>query len=354
MNYKKRIEGLKKRLRQEGLDGLFTQKKENISYLCGFDSDSSGLIITTGGRDFIITDSRFEEEASTFSADFNVWPASPSRHATIKKIAEKHRLKKFGFESHNLSYSDFVNIKKLLKRSDLIPTGPLVEALRAVKDETELRLIKESISIVKKAYFHLKKEIGPRMSGQRLAAIIDNHMRLHGASGPAFQTIVAQNPYSSHPHCRATKKAFGNNSAVVVDMGAVYKGYNSDLTRAIFLGRITTKFRYIYNILKASQEKAIKIIRPGRCISDLDIIARQHIDSKGFGKHFLHSLGHGVGLEIHESPRVSVKNRGRLRPGMVFTVEPGIYIPGWGGLRVEDMVAVTEKGYEVLTNDIPK
>ena len=183
---------------------------------------------------------------------------------------------------------------------------------------------------------------------------MDNHMRKSGAERPAFPTIVVQNPYSSRPHGPRNNLPFKKEMAIVIDMGACFKGYNSDLTRAVFLGKITSKFKYIYNILKTAQDKALKKVRPGARISQLDRAARQYIGKKGLGKYFIHSLGHGVGLEIHESPHIYARSKVRLKPGMVFTIEPGIYIEGWGGLRVEDIVLVTEKGFEVLTRDIPK
>lgn len=354
MRYRDRIKNLKENLKIHGFDGLIVSKKENIIYLSGFDGDDSLLIITKD-ENFIITDSRFQEKVhhEEFS-DLTAEIASRPRHAVVDTIARKCKIKNLGFEAGHLSYYGYVKLKKALRRAALIPTRFLVEDLRIVKDADEIAAIKRTVAITRRVYSYAKKNIGPQLTGRRLAAMIDNSMRNMGAAGPAFQTIVAQNPYSSHPHAAATEEPFGKNSAVVIDMGALFDGYNSDLTRVLFLGRITTKFKRIYNILKAAQNLALDRIKPGIKISELDKAARQHIANKGFGKYFIHGLGHGIGLEEHELPKISSKVKGILRPGMVFTIEPGIYIEGWGGLRLEDMVLVTKDGCEVLTDDIPK
>jgi Xaa-Pro aminopeptidase len=354
LKHKKRIENLKKRLRQEKLDCIFINKKENVAYISGFEGENSSLLVTTSEEDFIITDPRFKQEADEDFSDFNVILPYGSVYNSIARILKKYRLKNLGFESEWLSYNHFLNFKKKLRRIDFLPKNNLVEDMRITKDLQEIDLIKRSVAIAKKAYLYAKMYINPKVTGEGLSALIDSRLRSYGASRPAFQTIVAQNPYSSYPHASATKTPFGTNSAVVVDMGAVYGGYNSDLTRILFLGRITKKFRHIYNILVTAQRLALEKIRPGIRANSIDSIARRYITKKGFGRFFLHGLGHGIGLEIHEPPKISKNSKVVLKPGMVFTVEPGIYIQDWGGLRIEDIVAVTEDGCEVLTDDIPK
>lgn len=354
MQYRRRIKTLKERLPKERLDGILVNKKENIAYLCGFEGDNSMLVITSEDRDYIITDSRFKEKAEEKLIDFNIRLIDGTRYAVINDVVKRSKIKRVGFESDWLTYSDFLCLKNRLKNVRLIPKKDLVEDLRIIKDYQEIALIRRSISIAKKAYSYAKEKVKSRLNGVRLAALIDDCMRRYGASRSAFQTIVTQNPYSSHPHGPSTDTSFGKDCVVLVDLGAVFKGYNSDLTRIIFLGRISTKFKHIYNILKVCQNKAFEKIKPGIKISEIDKAARQHITNKGLKSYFLHSLGHGVGLEIHEPPKISIKSKGVLRPGMVFTIEPGIYIKGWGGLRLEDMVLVTKDGCEVLTDDIPK
>ncbi len=351
---KRRVESLRTTLRKKGLDGLLVKKDENIRYLSGYNAQDSARLIITHRRNVLVTDARFKEAAEKKAREFDLKITDRSLYNALKEALKKEKVKSLGFESDHTCYTSYFGLKTNLKKTTLLPTRWLIESLRAVKDDGEISLIKKAVSITQKACLHAKKTIKPAMTGSDLAAAIDNKMRLNGALSPAFRTIVAQNPYSSHPHAEPTEKAFGKNSAVVVDTGAVYKWYNSDLTRMLFLGTISTKFKHIYNILKAAQQKAIDIIAPGIKISAIDRAARQYIASKGYGSNFLHGLGHGIGLEIHEGPNISSTSKRVLLPGMVFTVEPGIYIPGWGGLRVEDMVLVTKNGCEVLTNDIPK
>ncbi len=354
MAAKNRIAILKERLHRERLDCLLVNKIENVSYLSGFKGENSALLVTSSTEDFIITDPRFKEEAGEGASRFKlILPEGPKLNS-MAKLLKKHKLKKLGFESDWLSYGRYLDLKKHLRGIELIPKRNIIENMRVLKDANEIGLIKMSTAIAKKSFLYAKERLSPKSTGEKIAAIIDNRIRICGGSGPAFDTIVAQNPYSSQPHAGATKNPLGRDAAVVIDMGAVYKGYNSDLTRSIFLGRITKKFKYIYKILITAQRLAIENVKPGIKASRLDIIARQYITKKGFGKYFLHGLGHGIGLEVHERPRISRGSNAILRPGMVFTVEPGIYIKGWGGLRIEDIIAVTERGYEVLTDDIPK
>jgi len=354
MRSRKRVETLKKILRSKKVDAFLVNKKENVSYLCGCEIEDSELLITSKDRDFVITDARFKERAEEELSDFDLSLVDSSSYANISNIVKKGGIRSLGFESDWLAHSTYSGLRKYLKKTDLIPARGLVESQRILKDHDEITLIKKSVDITKKAFIYAKKIISPKLSGEKLASLIDNFMRGLGASRSSFQTIAAQNPYSSHPHGPSTIKPFGRNCAVLIDFGAVFKRYNSDLTRVVFLGRITTKFKHIYSILKKAQGLALKKVRPGVKISEIDRAARQYIASKGLKKYFLHSLGHGIGLETHESPRISVKNKGVLKTGMVFTIEPGIYIEGWGGLRIEDMALVTKNGCEVLTDDIPK
>ena len=354
MDYKIRIESLKNVLGRKKLDGILIKKDANIRYLCGLDAQGSAYLLISKKGNFIITDARFKEVVQKELPDFILILIDGSRYDAIKSIVKRVRIKRLGFESDWLNYTDYHLLKNRLKPIAFLPTKDIIENLRIIKDPDEINLINRSVLIARKAYLYAKDKIRPGLNGDRLAVLIDDKIRRAGAARPAFQTIVAQNPYSSQPHALATKEPFKTRSAVVVDMGALYKGYNSDLTRLLFLGRISSKYRLIYDIIKTAQRLAIDKIRPGIKISEIDKAARQYIAKKGLKRHFLHSLGHGIGLEIHELPRISSKAKGVLFPGMVFTVEPGIYIPGWGGLRVEDMVLVREKGCEVLTGDIPK
>jgi Xaa-Pro aminopeptidase len=193
------------------------------------------------------------------------------------------------------------------------------------------------------------KEIKGGVSEKELAARIDFLLMRNGADRPAFETIAASGPNASMPHARPTSKKIRVSEPLILDFGARFNGYNSDLTRTYFVGKISVYFRLIYNIVRTAQAKAIEKVKPGTKISQVDLAARSYITEKGFGKYFGHGTGHSIGLEVHELPSINSKNHHLLKEGMVFTVEPAIYIPGWGGVRTEDVVVVTSKGYKVLT-----
>ena len=349
----KRLQSLRKVLENNGLQALLVTKRENVFYLSGFRGEGV-LLIALDGEGYLITDPRFTQEADEEIKTFKTESTDGLWVKAVGKIVKRERIKRLGFESEWLSHSDFVRLSSGLGGIKPIPKQNLIEAMRMFKDKTELACLRKAASIIKKTFFYIKGVIKPELSGGTVAAEIDVFMRSHGAARSAFQTIVAGSPNSSCPHAPASKKKFAKNEAVLVDMGCVYKRYYSDLTRMLILGKISAKFKSVYKTVRVAQDKALKKIKAGVRISEIDNEARQHIANKGLGEFFIHGLGHGIGLEIHELPLISKKNRELLRPGMVFSVEPGIYIPGWGGVRLEDMVLVTETGCEVLTGDIPK
>ena len=349
---RKRLNTLKRVLRKKGLGTALITKKENVFYLSGFRGDGS-LLITPAGNNYLITDSRFTQEALEGAGNFKVEITENPGAATLKLLTKKDNIRSLGFESQWLSHHNYSRLKTDLKNVRMRPTKNLVEDIRIVKDLTELSSIKKAISITKKAYCHVKRVIKkPGITEKKTAIEIDRFLRFAGSEKSAFETIVATRANSSRPHAHVSTRKLAKNGPVLIDMGCVYKGYHSDLTRMLFIGKIGDKFRSVYKIVKEAQGRAIKSIKPGARISEIDRAAREHIASKGFGKAFLHGLGHGIGLEIHEAPGISAGNNNRLKPGMVFTVEPGIYIPGWGGVRVEDIALVTRTGCTILTKGI--
>lgn len=349
----KRLAALRKRLKASGLDAIFVSKIENVFYFSGF-SGEGALLISADGDNHLITDSRFTEQASGKLPGFKTAPVNGSWPEVLKKLVKKGQIKKLGFESKSISHLNFKKLAATLKKTKVVPDFDIIQGMRMFKDEGEICYLKKSVSIIKRAYSFVKKIVRPDVTEEALSAKIDSYLRCGGAEKSSFRTIVAANPRSSHPHASPSKKRLGSPSAVLVDMGCVYKGYFSDLTRMIFLGKIGAKFKAAYSIVNTAQEKAFKKIKPGAQFSAIDREARSYIAAKGFGKFFIHGLGHGIGLEIHESPTIAQKSKGVLKPGMVFTVEPGVYVPGWGGVRVEDIALVTATGCEVLTRDIPK
>jgi len=348
MDYARRLRFFKEEVGKHRLDSFLVTNETNVSYLSGFWGSDAALLVTVGGRDFFLTDSRYIEEAAEKIKGFTLRAVEKSTYKTIQGLAKARRLKKTGFESMNLPYEVASKLKELLPDRALVPIMGLVEGIRAVKEEAEIKLIKNSIRLTKEV---LKTTLGfvrRGVSEESLSKRIEFEFVKKGAH-PAFEPIVASGPDSSRPHAKAGGRKISKDGVVMIDIGCSLDGYNSDMTRMVFLGRVNDKFKKIYNIVRKARELALGMIRPGMRAAEVDIAARGYIEKEGFGAFFGHSLGHGVGMDVHEEPAISKNSEAVLRTGMVFTVEPAIYIPKFGGVRVEDMVLVTEKGYEVLS-----
>jgi Xaa-Pro aminopeptidase len=315
--------------------------------LSGFTGHDAAIIVTTG-KSFFIADSRYIEEAKDSAKGFEVKRSGCSLYETIKEIAVLRKLRRIGFESMSLTYEPASRLNRIIAKSSFIPVRSLIEDLRAIKDAGEIRLIRDSIQLTRRVFGKIGAFVKPGSSEEWIAQNIEIEFLKNGAH-PSFGLIVAADSNSSKPHARPTARKLARNSIIMADLGCELNGYNSDMTRMIALGKVSGRIKKIYGIVRIAQAMAIDAVRPGAKISGIDAAARQYIKSKGFGKYFGHALGHGVGLEVHEKPTVSMLSEGTLRPGMVFTVEPGIYLPKFGGVRIEDMVLVTEKGCEVLT-----
>ena len=348
----KPLKNLYARLRAEKLDALLVSKEINSSYLSGFEAEGSLILVSSRGN-FIITDPRFAQESKNIPG-FKARIARGSFAGALLQVLGELKIKRMGFESQWLSYRGYNRLKGKLKRVDLKPTTGLVEGLRTTKTQQEITSIKKAAGIIKAAFTYIKRVARPGMKEVDLAVKIDNFMRSAGAEGPAFPSIVACGANAAKPHAKCTNKRIGANSPILIDIGARYNGYNCDLTRMLHLGTITPKFQRVYEAVREAQKRAIAAVRPGIIISHIDRAARQYLTACKLGQFFSHSLGHGIGREVHESPRIAGDNKQKLIPGMVFTIEPGVYMSGWGGVRIEDMVLVTKKGSRVLTDDIDK
>ena len=336
-------------MKAQGIDGLLLNSEANISYVAGFHApDSYMLIGALGGT--LITDFRY-------TCDFEKKVVSPikvleyrsSIFKTIARTIRQEAIKKTGFESRHLTFAECEILNDLAgKSSKFIPLKETIEPLREVKDEEEIANMKRAIEITLKTFSFIEKKLKPGLAELEVVAEIERFIRLQGACASAFNIIVASGPNSSFPHAGISQRVMKKGEPVVIDMGVEYNGYKCDLTRTFFLGKITPLVQKVAHIVHEAQIRAIKIIRPGTIIKDIDSAARYYIAGKGFGKNFGHALGHGVGLEVHESPSINRKNNHRIRKGMIFTVEPAIYIAGAFGVRREDMVLVTDTGVEVL------
>ena len=255
---------------------------------------------------------------------------------------------RIGVEANALTLSGFRTWRRICLQAKLTETSNLVEEERLVKTAAELRVLRKAIAITDRIYEQVSGILKPGLTEQALAGKIDEWMRKEGAE-PGFKTIVASGSAAASPHHITSAKKLRNGELVMMDFGARFGGYHSDLTRTVFLGTINKKFSQNYELVKKAQAAAIKRIKPGVTAKSIDAAARQVIAQAGAGRFFTHTTGHGVGLEVHEGPRLSTQETKKLAAGMVVTVEPGVYIPGWGGIRIEDVVLVTENGCQVLS-----
>ena len=336
-------------------DGLLLSSPANISYLADFTSRDAYLLISKK-ENFYITDSRYIEEAKRNLAKiFTIKKINGSVFKLIAQLSRNLGLKNVAFEDRYLPFAEYVEIKKNLdKKIDFLPTHGLVEELRQIKSPQELQKIRKAIRITLGALKYIENLISPGKKEIEIAAELQRFIRYNGATNSSFDIIVASGPNSSFPHHITGQRKIRNNEPVLIDLGVDYLGYKSDLTRVFFFGKITSTFRRTYDIVARAKDLAIRKIKPAVRIKAVDTAARQYITQKGYGRFFGHNLGHGVGLEVHEAPCISGSENIRLKPGMVFTVEPAIYLGGKFGIRLEDMVLVTQKGAQVLSGTLHK
>ncbi|MDP1676653.1 MAG: Xaa-Pro peptidase family protein [Bacteroidota bacterium] len=347
-NFQRRIVYLRNEMQRQKIDAFISSFLPTTQYLCGYQG-SNGLLVVTNLKSYFLTDFRYEEIIQTeVTADVKiVAQGSLSKAASKKKIFSS--LKKVAFEKDRLTVAEFENLKKNLANKKLVPVSGIVENLRAVKDDFEIRTLKRAFDTSDKVFQAIIGMIKPGMTELQISAEISYLHKKYGAQNDAFDVIVASGVRGSLPHGTASSKKIGNGEFITLDFGCVVDGYHSDMTRTICVGKPTADMKKVYRIVLDAQQKACDAVRAGIAARKIDTIARKHIQSRGYGKYFGHSLGHGVGLEIHELPRIAPKSKEKLNVGHVITIEPGIYIPKQFGVRIEDTVVVRERGCEVLT-----
>ncbi len=349
----RRVEAIRRILAEHELDGLMVTKQQNWQYLSGF-TGTNAVIIVTKDDNYLITDFRYLEQASKEARGFHILkPFALFEDAVVEHVI-KLGLKKLGFESDNLTYRTYSMYKEKLPGVELIPLQQVVETIRRVKDRKEIKALRKAAGITDAAFNHILDFIKPGARESDLACEIEFFMRKNGAQKSAFDIITASGPRAALPHGVATDKKLALGELVILDFGAVHAGYHADMTRTVVLGQPDRQQKEIYELVLEAQERAMKAIQPGIKCSAVDLIARDLITVRGYGPNFGHSLGHGVGLEIHEKPGFSPKEDTVLEPGMVLTVEPGIYLSGWGGVRIEDLVLITAHGCELLSRSPKK
>ncbi|KMT21336.1 M24 family metallopeptidase [Clostridium cylindrosporum] len=344
----KRLENFRKKLIESSIDAALISNDYNRNYLSGFTGDESYILITDS-KAYFITDSRFTQQAREEVKDYEVLEYKHSVESCIKDILIKNNIAILGIEEGYVTLKKYEGYRENFTNVEIVKLESLIENLRIIKDESEIELISKAANIADKAFEYILSFIKEGISELDVAIELELYMKKLGASSLSFPTIVASGERSSLPHGVATDKLIRNGDFVTLDFGCVYKGYCSDMTRTVVVGKATEEQKKIYNLVLKANEEALKCAKPGVKCSELDKVARDIIIKGGYGEKFGHGLGHGVGREIHESPRVSPKGTHTLEPGMVITDEPGIYIEGTGGVRIEDLLVITQDGCRVLS-----
>jgi Xaa-Pro aminopeptidase len=354
MTFAARRKNLRSLIKKAEVDALLVTNFKNVTYLTGFTGDDSYLLATLDGET-LVTDPRYttqlEEECPGLALE--VRAPGVKILTAVTKAVQKSKIERLGIEGNSATVSLQQSLAKALPGVEIVVTENLVERLRIVKDKHEITATRLACLQARRAYDVVRAVIKPEMTELEVAAELEYQARRFGAKALSFPAIVAVGPRAALPHATPTARRLGESDFTLVDWGANSGLYMSDLTRIIVTGRISPKLRKIYGVVLKAQLAAIEAIRPGVTCQQVDRVARRIITRAGFGKAFGHGLGHGTGLEIHEAPRLAVGQKTKLRPGMIVTVEPGIYVPGWGGVRIEDDILVTRTGHEVLT-DVPK
>lgn len=344
----KRLDTLRALMKQKKIEAVLLTSDTNRNYITMFTGDESYALITAE-KAYFITDSRYTEQAKNEVVEFEILQYTRPFSKYLLGILKDNNLSELYFEENNLTYSTFKEFEKQLNIK-LEPLNGLVEEMRLVKDEEEVSNIRTAASIADKAFTHILNYIKPGVKERDIALELEFFMKKNGASKLSFDTIVASGYRSALPHGVASNKIINDSEFVTLDFGCIYNHYCSDMTRTVAVGKIDDKLIEIYNIVLEAQKAALINFGPNKKCKDLDKIARDIIGVKGYGEYFGHGLGHGVGREIHEAPGVSGKSESILKSGYVVTNEPGIYIPNLGGVRIEDLVLITDDGYEVLSN----
>jgi Xaa-Pro aminopeptidase len=351
----RRLEKLRRLFKNDRVDVLLVISEPNVRYLTGFTGEASVLFVTQD-RTLLVSDGRFTTQLQQEcpGLDIHIRPVGQPLFEGVGEVVDKFGVHRVGFEPSGLSVANFETLKEKAKTVEWIGVTGKVEALRAVKDRTEVDAIRQAVDQAERAFSMLRASLSQADTEKELADTLEGFLRKCGASAAAFAPIVAVGERAALPHARPTAEAkISDADFVLIDWGASSGPYKSDLTRVLVTGKVTPKFEKVYRTVLAAQEAGIAALKPGVKAGDVDAAARSVIEEASLGRFFNHGLGHGLGLEIHENPFFRRSNDSKLKAGMVVTIEPGIYLPDWGGIRIEDDVLITPDGAEVLTH-VPK
>ena len=346
----KRVEKLVSEFSMLGIDAILIYNDLNVRYLSGYKGTDAYLYISKD-RQVLLTDFRTMEQANKECPEYEIIDLMKLGFLpTVKKIAYEDSVKNLGFESSTVTYEQYKLLIAELDNINLVNTFDVVENIRMIKDNEEIKLIQKAVDISDNAFKFILGMLTPGITEREVAIELEFFMRRNGASRLSFDSIVASGINSSMPHAQPTDKMFGIGDFVTLDFGCVYEGYCSDMTRTVVIGKATKQQRKIYELVLDAQLEALTRIKAGMTGVEADKIARDVISNAGYGDYFGHGLGHGVGLYIHESPRLSFISKHKLSENMAVTVEPGIYLPNFGGVRIEDLVIVKKEGVFDLTS----
>ncbi|HIP40227.1 MAG TPA: aminopeptidase P family protein [Desulfocapsa sulfexigens] len=360
MSISKRIEKIQAQLRRKKINAILITQPHNRRYLSGYSAadhdigESSGVLLIPARKPpLLLTDFRFQIQAEHEVGDMDVILYPKGLLTLLKKLLPDLGITSLAFESHYTLHSAAEKLQSMADKLSitLIPMDGMVEKMRLIKDEDEIEKIRRSVLLNEKVFQKIYKTIKPGQTEIDIALAIESTMRRKGAEAPSFETITATGKRSALPHAVPGAVKVKKNKPLMIDMGLILDGYCSDMTRTFVPVQASKKYLKIHRLVRKAQLAATREIRAGISAAAVDKVARTIISDAGYGKHFGHALGHGVGLAVHEDPRLSSQNRKHLKAGMIVTIEPGIYLPDWGGVRLENMAVVREDGCEVLNKD---
>lgn len=343
-----KLEQLRGSLQEKQLDAILITSPINRRYITNF-TGTAGVALVTQSDAVFITDFRYTEQATEQIKDFTIVEHKNPIHKEVFQQLKDLNVEKLGFEQNHVTYAEYTLYKETFKDIQLHAVSNIIENLRLIKSEEEIKVVEKAAEIADQAFEHIKSYIKEGVKEIDVANELEFYMRKLGATSSSFDIIVASGERSALPHGVASEKVIQAGELVTMDYGALYNGYCSDITRTVAVGEISEQLQEIYDIVLTAQKIGVEKIKPGMTGKEADALTRDYITDRGYGEYFGHSTGHGLGMEVHEGPGLSHRSDVKLQPGMIVTVEPGIYIPDVGGCRIEDDIVITEDGNRRLT-----
>jgi len=344
-----RLERLRKQIRQKGWDAVWVTKAANRQYLSGFTGSAGWVMVPAKGKPVLVTDGRYTEQAQLETQNFKITISAKDPLLVVADWLNNQKVKKLAFEDDEVSVAAWKKVRSLTRSLQGIGLQNLIEQIRVIKDPEEVKKIQKAIKISEKAFEEVVKKIRPGLTERAIAFEMEKCLFKGGSEGLAFPTIAASGPRSSLPHGQPTDRRLRSGDLLILDFGGTVQGYHSDLTRTVGIGKISQKQKELYKIVKNAQKQSQKLIFSGQKCADSDKKARKIFKDANLDTYFVHSLGHGLGQDVHELPRLSSASKDEFKTNMVVTCEPGVYLPGWGGVRIEDDLLVQPEASQWLS-----